>query len=423
MAKGAFYAVALGRSPGIYESWAQAEAQVKGFAGARYKKFPTQAEAQAFVASNSINTVSPSVRAKRSFDAVAAAEPIAKRVHHEGRPIAVQPARPIVQQQQQPSVSLSAGSIARPARPMQQSSASSSSGFYYAVAEGRSTGVVTTWDEVMKRTEGVKNPVYRKFSSQEAAHAYLDGYTSGTRQSPSSADRSHGQQTLGDSNSTPLWWYAVASGRQMGVFDSWAEVKPHIEGLFSACYKKFPSREEAEAFVNQHQPLKIQSTSDPDPKHPDTLVAFCDGSALKNGRVGCKAGFACIFPHQTAWDVAKKLDEPRATNNRAEYFAALEAMKRANIEDPNAARVLYIFSDSMLLIRSMTEWIAGWQKRNWVKADGEPVKNRDVLELLLHEQGRRRIIWRHVKAHTGKKDWHSKWNDVVDQAARGAAES
>lgn len=36
-----FYAVFQGHSPGIYETWDEASAQVKGFKGAQYKSFPT----------------------------------------------------------------------------------------------------------------------------------------------------------------------------------------------------------------------------------------------------------------------------------------------------------------------------------------------------------------------------------------------
>lgn len=44
-----YYAVQKGRKPGIYETWAACEAQVKGFSGAVYKSFPTLNEAQAFM--------------------------------------------------------------------------------------------------------------------------------------------------------------------------------------------------------------------------------------------------------------------------------------------------------------------------------------------------------------------------------------
>ncbi|XP_047038255.1 ribonuclease H1-like [Helicoverpa zea] len=44
-----FYAVAKGRTPGIFMSWPDCEAQVKGFPGARYKKFDTINGAQDFI--------------------------------------------------------------------------------------------------------------------------------------------------------------------------------------------------------------------------------------------------------------------------------------------------------------------------------------------------------------------------------------
>lgn len=46
MAKKKFYAVAAGRKVGIYTDWSSAEKQVKGFAGAKYKSFPTEIEAK-----------------------------------------------------------------------------------------------------------------------------------------------------------------------------------------------------------------------------------------------------------------------------------------------------------------------------------------------------------------------------------------
>ncbi|TKB24464.1 ribonuclease HI [Desulfopila sp. IMCC35006] len=50
MAGKKYYAVAVGRSTGIYTDWATAEKQVKGFAAAKFKSFPTRAEAEAWLA-------------------------------------------------------------------------------------------------------------------------------------------------------------------------------------------------------------------------------------------------------------------------------------------------------------------------------------------------------------------------------------
>ncbi|EJC98408.1 uncharacterized protein FOMMEDRAFT_23654 [Fomitiporia mediterranea MF3/22] len=74
MAKAGFYAVAKGRVPGIYASWDDCEEQVKGFNGAKYKKFRTLREAEQFVgipstASTSTSITSPS-RSISRFDPV-----------------------------------------------------------------------------------------------------------------------------------------------------------------------------------------------------------------------------------------------------------------------------------------------------------------------------------------------------------------
>lgn len=60
--KMSFYAVAKGRTPGIFFTWSDCETQVKGFSGARYKKFNTVNEAQAFLEANGDNKLSKAIR-------------------------------------------------------------------------------------------------------------------------------------------------------------------------------------------------------------------------------------------------------------------------------------------------------------------------------------------------------------------------
>ena len=49
MAKKKFYAVKVGKIPGIYSTWNECEAQVKGVSGAKYKSFATLKEAEEFL--------------------------------------------------------------------------------------------------------------------------------------------------------------------------------------------------------------------------------------------------------------------------------------------------------------------------------------------------------------------------------------
>ena len=48
MAKKKFYAVKVGKVPGIYSTWSECEEQVKGFPSASYKSFATLSEAENF---------------------------------------------------------------------------------------------------------------------------------------------------------------------------------------------------------------------------------------------------------------------------------------------------------------------------------------------------------------------------------------
>ncbi len=49
MAKKKYYAVITGQRPGIYTDWPTAQAQVKGYPGAKYKGFATRAEAETWI--------------------------------------------------------------------------------------------------------------------------------------------------------------------------------------------------------------------------------------------------------------------------------------------------------------------------------------------------------------------------------------
>jgi Caulimovirus viroplasmin/GRF zinc finger len=57
----AYYAVQVGRTPGVYTTWSEAELQVRGYPGAVHKKFPTRIEAETFVKSSSKYGCSSSV--------------------------------------------------------------------------------------------------------------------------------------------------------------------------------------------------------------------------------------------------------------------------------------------------------------------------------------------------------------------------
>lgn len=56
----AFYAVASGLRTGVFRTWAEAERAVKGVAGARFKKFTNEADAQMFITTPTSSSFLPS---------------------------------------------------------------------------------------------------------------------------------------------------------------------------------------------------------------------------------------------------------------------------------------------------------------------------------------------------------------------------
>ncbi len=57
MAKKNYYAVKVGRVPGIYKTWDECSAQVTGFAGARYRGFNLRQDAEAFLQDSVVDEV------------------------------------------------------------------------------------------------------------------------------------------------------------------------------------------------------------------------------------------------------------------------------------------------------------------------------------------------------------------------------
>lgn len=86
------------------------------------------------------------------------------------------------------------------------------------------------------------------------------------------------------------------------------------------------------------------------------------------------------------------------TNNIMELTAMLKAIEYA---DDGAD--LLIRSDSQYVINVVTKWAKGWRRKGWKKADGKPVKNRELIEQLLTAYESRtaptRIDW--VRGHDG----------------------
>ena len=138
------------------------------------------------------------------------------------------------------------------------------------------------------------------------------------------------------------------------------------------------------------------------------IIAAADGSALGNPG---PAGWAWYIDenHWAAggWE--------HGTNNMGEIKAVLDLFEATA---HRAESKLLIYCDSQYVINSLTQWMPGWKKRGWKKADGKPVQNRDLLEALdAASTGRDyEMVW--VKGHAGHE-----LNEAADSRANAAAQA
>lgn len=85
------------------------------------------------------------------------------------------------------------------------------------------------------------------------------------------------------------------------------------------------------------------------------------------------------------------------TNQIAELVAAIEGLSRV----PEGARVELV-SDSQYTLKGLTEWRAGWERRGWKNASGEPVANQAYWKKLFALADKRKVTTRWVKGHSGE---------------------
>ena len=138
---------------------------------------------------------------------------------------------------------------------------------------------------------------------------------------------------------------------------------------------------------------------------PDTGV-FTDGSCQGNPGRG---GWGAVYTRSGEVVEQRNGAEPETTNNRMEFTAIIEGLRML----PETSSET-IYTDSQLVVNTLTKWAAGWEKRGWKRKDG-PVKNLDLVkcafELALSHPNVT-IAW--IKAHDG-----SRWNEYADAVATG----
>lgn len=132
------------------------------------------------------------------------------------------------------------------------------------------------------------------------------------------------------------------------------------------------------------------------------LVIAIDGACRRNGKPDCVSS-AGVFIQvlndgRVVGTSTQSTHEHESTNQRGELLALLLALKTVR----DACQDAQIITDSEYLFNAMTKnWCANWENKGWRTASNEPVKNKDLWELIsfVSKQIETDVNYYHIKGH------------------------
>ena len=140
-------------------------------------------------------------------------------------------------------------------------------------------------------------------------------------------------------------------------------------------------------------------------------TAYTDGACAPSNPGPAGWGAVLIAP-----DSATETDHfgfiGHGTNQIAELTAALEGLVRVPAGDE-----VELVSDSQYVLKGLTEWRAGWERKGWRNSKGEPVANLALWKQLFAAADQRRVSVRWVRGHNGDR-CNEKADALANQALR-----
>ena len=152
------------------------------------------------------------------------------------------------------------------------------------------------------------------------------------------------------------------------------------------------------------------------------IVVYTDGSCAGNGKDKAVGGIGIYFPEKELKNVSKIFRIGICTNQRAELWAILMAIRYIEKNFGLEKIKINIKTDSQYCIDCITKWVYGWIKNGWRTKNDTPVANQEFIEKIHEYYENYNITLEHVVAHTGGNDDDSIFNDKADKLATKATE-
>lgn len=315
---------------------------------------------------------------------------------------------------------------------------------YYAVQNGKVPGVYTDWPQAQAQIRGISKPKYKKFDTRAEAEAFVAaGKKANSLGSPQNLTAEEEIRQLIVRNSAPglqLNGTYVPTDKDGNPYDiARRPLPPGAEDGYDPNIKLAPDGTIVERTEEEkNKTKKMLREKDP----PGMLRIYTDGSSLRNGQAGARAGVGVYFgPQDPKYDdlplptsrCSPKLKRPLPSNPHLVYTidwaerlrisapdqgsSNKKRRKGAQVEEENERltnwryrnvsealkgskqtnqraeltailraldiaprhRDITIYTDSKYSIECVTNWYKNWQKNGWVNAKGKPVENKDLV--------------------------------------------
>ncbi len=238
-------------------------------------------------------------------------------------------------------------------------------------------------------------------------------------------------------------YYAVKTGRKIGIYNTWKECHEQVNKYQGAEFKKFESQEEAQNFIDGKCSDEAKQTNTCDKtssvvtnskkiskkiklnymyyyNYPGLLrpefnvkrwnkyyYMFTDGSFRNNKNLSTTSGYGVFVYGNEMENVSSRNNR---TNNYCELTAIYEALKiikkfqKNNENDDDVNRKYIIASDSEYCIKSVTKYMHNWVHNDWKRNGKNDISNlsriKSIYKLLneLNDAGVY-IGFMHVRSH------------------------
>jgi ribonuclease HI len=242
---------------------------------------------------------------------------------------------------------------------------------FYAVRCGITPGIYSTWDECKQNVLNVPFSVYKKFSSERDAIAFVN------------------VKTLPAQQTHPKKGFLVDQDIQ-------------------TCFRKV-------------RPPKEGGLSGETPR-PSILHVYTDGSCHGNGTAHAKAGIGVFFGAGDTRNRSEPVYGTTHTNNVAELQAICRALEIIQTTSKGNLPVqIIVHSDSMYAIRCVTTYGNRVVNTNMNDVPNAVLIKNAIAQVQTFPFGI--LTFKHIRAHTSRTDIHSRGNAAADMLAKGAVEN